>query len=64
MSEYKSTYEKIMEKAIKEGRYHVLSEEQNIKIMQELNTPSDDDISMNGIKEGGIFPSEDDVYLR
>ncbi len=64
MKKLKSTYDRIMEKAKKEGRFHILSEEQNLKIMQELCSPSDDDISMNGIKEGGIFPSEDDVYLR
>ena len=61
--DYKSTYEKIMEEAIREGRYHVLSEETNIKIMQELSSGSDE-LNMNGIVEGNIFPSEDDVYLK
>lgn len=60
---YKSTYERIMAEAEAEGRLHVLSEETNIKIMQELSSGSDD-LPTNGIQEGKIFPSEDDCYLK
>ena len=58
-----STYDKIIEKAKRQGRYHVLSEETNIKIMQELSSGSDEPIN-NGIIEDKIFPSEDDLYLK
>lgn len=60
---YQSTYERIMAEAEAEGRVHILSEETNIKIMQELASGSDD-LPMNGIQEGKIFPSEDDCYLK
>jgi len=59
---YKSTYDKILDEAKEQGRYHVLSEETNIKIMKELS--SDSNTGLNSITEGNIFPTEDDVYLK
>lgn len=41
MEKYKSTYERIMAEKKAEGKYHILSEETNIKIMQELSEGND-----------------------
>ena len=41
MEKYKSTYERIMAEMKAEGKYHILSEETNIKIMQELSEGND-----------------------
>jgi len=57
----KSTYDRIMDEAMREGRVHIVSEEQSIKIMQELCS---DPEPPSGIVDGNIFPSEEDLYLK
>ncbi len=51
MTQYKSTYDRIMAEMKADGKHHVLSEATNIKIMQELNADDEGFAAEQKMKE-------------